>query len=172
MAVLDIDQGENIANASSMIGTSDPSLAIGAGTRVTFFEWEEISVGLLAQVSFVPYENFEGNPSTLFGSPATMDTEIHMTEVQIALGPTWNCTEYLSVYGGPFLHLIDGAADVNLTLGGSNFPDKVGIEQSTIFGGYIGASMRFSEHPNIICSIEFQATEAGHGLAIQLAISP
>ena len=105
-----------------------------------------------------------------------LDTEIHMTEVQIALGPTWNCTERLSIYGGPFLHLIDGVADLTATVtypgGDSSGADSVGIEQSTIFGGYIGASMRFSEHPNIICNVEFQATEAGHALAIQLAISP
>ena len=172
VAVLDVDQGENIADVGSMIGTSDPSLAIGAGTRVTFCEWEEISLGMLAQVSFVPFENLDGSSSTVFTSPATMTSKIRMTEVQIAIGPTWNCTEYLSVYGGLFLHLIDGVADFNLTLEGSNFPDTVGIEQSTILGGYIGASMRFSEHPNIICNVEFQATEAGHALAIQLAISP
>ncbi len=172
-AVLDIDQGENIENFSSLIGSSDDlSLAIGAGTRVTFFEWENISVGLLAQVSFVPIENFDGNPGTLFGYPASLDTKIHMTEVQIALGPTWNCTERLSIYGGPFLHLIDGVADLNAIVSGVALADSVGIEQSTIFGGYIGASMRLFESPNINCNVEFQATEAGHALAIQLAISP
>ncbi len=172
VAVLDIDQGANRDNFTSLIGRSDGSLAIGIGTRVTCFEWDELSIGLLAQVSFVPFENFEGSPSTLFGSPGTMDSEINMTEVQIAVGPTWNCTEYLSIYGGPFIHFIDGRADLNVALGGNSFPDSVGIEQSTIFGGYIGATVLFCENPNISCNVEFMATEAGHALAIQLAISP
>ena len=173
-AVIDIDRGENITNPSSMIGTSDPSLAIGAGTRVTLFEWEQVCLGMLAQVSFTPYENFKGNPhSTLFASPATMQSEMHLTEVQIAFGPTWNCTEYLSVYGGPFLHLIDGNADLLvITTSSGSALARPSIEQSTILGGYIGATLRFSEHPNISCNFEFQITESGHALAIQIAISP
>ncbi|MCK4849764.1 MAG: hypothetical protein KAT11_00360 [Phycisphaerae bacterium] len=174
VAALDIDQGENIDNFTALIGNSDDlSLAIGAGTRATFFEWENISVGMLAQISFVPFENFNGNSgSQIGGVPATLDTEIHMTEVQIALGPTWNCTEYLSIYGGPFLHLIDGVADLTAIFDGFSLADSVGIEQSAIFGGYIGASVRLFESPNINCNVEFQATGHGYALAIQLAISP
>ncbi len=172
VAVLDIDQGANRDNFTSLIGRSDGSLAIGIGTRVTCFEWDELSIGMLAQVSFVPFENFEGSPGILFGSvPATIDAEINMTEVQIAVGPTWNCTDYLSIYGGPFIHIIDGRADLVAT-NGSSIANSVGIEQSTIFGGYIGATVLFYENPNISCNVESMATEAGHALAIQLAISP
>lgn len=174
VVVLDIDQGKNIVDPSSMIGRSELSLGIGAGTRATLFEWDELSLGLLGQVSFAAYESFDGNPSaTLYASPATMSTEINMTEVQIAFGPTWNCTEYLSVYGGPFMQFIDGTANMTVvtTLNGTG-ADNVGFEQNTIFGGYVGATLRFSEQPNISCNVEFQANGNGYGLALQVVIAP
>ncbi len=160
----DIDQGANAnpLNLGSFMGNSDFDLSIGAGTRVTFFESDDVSLGLLAQISFAEIDSFDGN-----NAPPNFSTRLRITEIQIALGPTWNCAEGLSIYGGPFLHLIDGNAE--MAAGG--FQASIGIEQDAIFGGYIGAGIRLFESPNITCNIEFQGTGAGYAAAIQLAIA-
>ena len=174
VAAADVDRGANTADHfGALIGSSDFGLLIGGGARATLFTWKDISVGLLAQVSLVQLDDFDGNSGTLWGEPTSLSTELSMTEVQLAVGPTWNCTEDFSIYGGPFLHFIDGTADLTATTAGfSPLQDSVDISQRGVWGGYIGASMRFCESPNINCNVEFQATGAGYGAAIQLVITP
>ncbi len=163
-AAVSVDESANMDNYGSLIGSSNFNFAIGGGARVTFFESKDISVGLLAQISHTGIDDFNSSSDLLPG----LAFKLSMTEIQVAVGPTWNCTEWLSIYGGPFLHFIDGDISLNTTITG--WPAD--IEQDEILGGYIGANLRFSESPNINCNIEFQTTGAGYAVAIQLAISP
>lgn len=173
-ASANVDEDTNIDNYGALIGTSNFNVAAGVGAKVTFYESKDFSVGLLAQVSYTVIDDFNGNDGILFDLPSTLSTKLEMMEVQVALGPTWNCTEWLSIYGGPFLHFIDGEIKMIGTHEGipGTFPYNTIIDQSNIFGGYVGANLRFSKSPNINCNIEFQATGAGYAAAIQLAISP
>ena len=164
VAKIDVDQGANATprNMGFFMGNSDFDFSIGAGTRVTFVESDDVSLGLLGQISFARISSFDGND--LAGG---FTTDLHITEVQIAFGPTWNCAEGLYIYGGPFLHLIDGNAE----MASGGLQPSIGIKQDAIFGGYIGAGIRLFESPNISCNIELQGTGAGYAAAIQLAIT-
>lgn len=161
VADVGIDQDANAGNLGFFMGNSDFDIAIGGGTRVTLLESGDVSLGVLGQISFTRIDSFDGN------NLGVLSTDLHLTNVQIALGPTWNFAEGMYVYGGPFLHLIDGTADV----GFGPLQADVGIEEDGIFGGYIGAGIRVLESPNITFNIEFQATGGGNAAAIQLAFT-
>ena len=173
-AAVSVDEDANIGNYGALIGNSKFNASVGAGARVTFYESKNLSVGLLAQISYTVIDDFSGNSGTLFDTPATLSTKLTMTEIQVAVGPTWHCTEWLSIYGGPFLHFIDGKVEMVGTFEGfsGTFPYSAGIDQREVLGGYIGANLRFSESPNINCNVEFQTTGSRYAVAIQLAISP
>ncbi len=180
LAAIDVDSSVIADNPAASIGSSGFDFSIGGGARATIFEWKDISVGVLAQVSLVQLDGFDdyvGPDNGQFGADMTFSiSELTMTEVQLAFGPTWNCTENVSIYGGPFLHFVDGDLDRD---GVSFFPNAIPPESETfdinergVWGGYIGATVLFSKSPNINCNVEFQATGAGYGVAIQLSISP
>ncbi len=173
MAAADVDSGANPDHFGGLIGSSNFDFSIGAGARATIFEWKDISVGVLAQVSVVQLDGFDDYSAPDFlDRPVTVSTELTMIEVQLALGPTWNCTENFSIYGGPFLHFVDGDVDRTATISGFRDSDSLDISERGIWGGYIGATVFFSKSPNINCNVEFQATGGGYAVAIQLAISP
>ncbi len=172
VAAVDVDNGANADHFGGLIGSSDFDFFVGGGARATIFEWENISVGVLAQVSVVQLERFNDYSVDYFGDPVTVSSELTMTEVQLAFGPTWNCTENFSIYGGPFLHFVDGNLDRTAVYQDNNYPDRLDISERGVWGGYIGATVLFCKSPNINCNVEFQASESGYGVAIQLAISP
>ena len=167
---VDVDSGANTDNLGFFIGDSNLAFSIGGGTKVTFLEEGSISLGLLAQVSLTDISDFNGNTGAPLGVPASFSSEMRLTEVQIAVGPTWEVVEGVSVYGGPFVHFIDGEADLTGTISGSPAAATMDIGEAGVFGGYIGTSIRLFKVPNTIFNIEFQGTGAGYAAAVQLAV--
>lgn len=112
--------------------------AYGFGTKVTISEQDAITWGGLFQILWA-----EGD-DTVFGE----DAEIDAYEIQIAIGPTYDA-ENVRIYGGPFLHLVDGDLEVMGI-------DVADIEQDSVFGGYVGAQFDIAE--NSCVSVEAQFT--------------
>jgi opacity protein-like surface antigen len=130
----------------------DTEFAFGFGTRVTLWEQSpELKWGGLAQASWAKSEdkvtagNFSG------------DIEIDITEIQLAVGPSWTATKGVSIYGGPFCHLIYGDAEGKGRYMGT-YPMKASydIREVSWFGGYIGAQVDVTE--NIPLYLEWQHT--------------
>ena len=114
--------------------------AWGFGTRVTFIEKDEISWGALFQLMSLKAEE----TGRIGGYELDGDFDVY--EYQLAIGPTFDNT----VYFGPFVHFIDGDAD--LTSYGS-----VDIEQESEFGLYIGVMWELGNDTSL--NIEFQGTD-------------
>jgi hypothetical protein len=97
--------------------------------------------------------------------------EIKYWEVQLAIGPTWQMEDNFSIYGGPFLHFIDGDLDFSgetIDLGSRIGMESTGdIEEKSQFGGYVGASWDASERTS--CFIECQLTGDAWGIGIGAA---
>jgi len=132
-------------------------LAWGFGTRATFWQDEEVSWGGLFQVTWLE----PGDSSIdLAGDPAfSGDAEIDIWEVQIAIGPTLRLDDNFRVYGGPFLHFVNGDLDISgeTDIGFRVFTEAEGdIEEKSQFGGYVGAHLDVDE--NTSCCIELQFT--------------
>jgi len=74
--------------------------------------------------------------------------------MQIAVGPTWKLNDTLSIYGGPFVHLIDG--DV----------ENADLEEDSAFGGYVGAEAALADNTSLFGEIQL----TGSGWAIGAGI--
>ena len=123
--------------------------AWGLGTRATFIEGDDVSWGALFQ-----YTTLNADDAGYLGG-GTLDGDFDVHEYQLAIGPTFNNT----IYFGPFIHIIDGDADL------VNF-GSVDIEQDSEFGVYVGVMWELGNNTNL--NIEFQGTDDAKMGAISL----
>jgi hypothetical protein len=126
--------------------------AWGAGTKVTFGEKGNVSWGALFQ-----FMSFTAEGPGYIGNYSLVG-DYEVDEYQLAIGPTFDHGGS-SVYFGPFIHFLDGEADIN------NF-GSVDIEQKSEFGVYIGVLWEIAGSSNL--SIEFQGTDDAEMIAISL----
>lgn len=141
----------------------------GFGTRATFWQDDEISWGGLFQITFLEPD---GSSIRLLGDPGfSGDAEIDIREVQIAVGPTWRVDDNIRIYGGPFLHLVDGDLDISgrTVLEGTEIIMETSgdVEEESRFGGYVGTHLDVNE--NTSCFIECQLTGDAWGIGIGTA---
>jgi opacity protein-like surface antigen len=145
-------------------------LAWGLGTKATFWQDEQLSWGGLVQITWLD----PGDGSVkLSGDPAfSGKADINnMWEVQIAGGPTWRLENNLRIYGGPFLHFVNGDLDISGTTTdlGTEIHTKTSsdIKEKSEFGGYVGAQLDVDQ--NTSCIVEFQLTSDAWGIGIGAA---
>jgi len=112
--------------------------AYGFGTKATFVQKDSIVWGGLFQILWLESDD------NIIG----IDVGIDYYEIQIAFGPTYKVNG-TSIYGGPFLHFIDGDIDYGI-LGITS-----DIEQESEFGGYIGLNAELAENTNWQIELQF-----------------
>ena len=143
--------------------------AWGLGTKVTIWEDNDISWGGLLQMTWV--KPGDSDISLSGDSNYSGNAEIEFCEVQIAIGPTWRMEDNLSIYGGPFLHFVNGDLDFSgrtVELGSTIDMVSTGdIEEKSEFGGYVGASWDANERTSYF--IECQLTGDAWGIGIGAA---
>lgn len=165
VADADIDKSGNRSNLGSLLGNSDFGFAVGGGAKFTFFESEKIKWGVLTQISWGELD-FDRKSFSIMGVDGTISADIDIIEIQIAIGPTYQLMENVSIYGGPFLHFLDGDADLSGTLNGTPGKGSTDIEQDSMVGGYVGTEINLTE--SVDFNIEFQGTGAGYALGMGL----
>ena len=113
--------------------------AWGFGTKATFLKQENLNWGALFQMTWTDSKD------------KSQDVKFDFYDMQIAVGPTWKLDNTFSIYGGPFVHLIDGKVE---------FTDGHGdLKQDSEFGGYVGAEAALAANTSLFG--EFQFTGAG-----------
>jgi hypothetical protein len=131
-------------------GDDSSSYALGMGTKATFHTDGDVTWGGLAQVSWANFDGKRENP-VAGSSPGTFETDI--IEFQLAVGPTYRLREGVAIYGGPFLHFVDGEhSHVNSGGDKNNYP----IEERSSIGAYIGTRIGLAE--NSAFTVEYQQT--------------
>jgi hypothetical protein len=144
-------------------------LAWGFGTKATFWQDEQLSWGGLFQITWLDPDDssikLSGDPE--FSGKADVD----FWEVQIAAGPTWRVDDNLRLYGGPFLHFVNGNLDISgRTVDmGTEILTKVSgdIEEKSQVGGYVGAQLDVDQ--NTSCILECQLTDDAWSIGIGAA---
>jgi opacity protein-like surface antigen len=131
-----------VANADVEDFSGDYGFALGLGTKVTFLKQENLNWGALFQINWLNSED---------------DVELDAYDMQIAVGPTWKLSDTLSIYGGPFVHLIDGEIS----------DDNGDLEEDSAFGGYVGAEAALADNTSLFGEVQF----TGAGWAIGTGIS-
>ena len=145
---------------------SGTEFAVGCGIKATFYEEDNLKLGGLFQANWAEYD---GRLSAAHWAAADL-VEISITEIQVAVGPTYKLADNISIYGGPFLHFVVGDLDdeFNEVTGGGLLTSKYSwdVDESSNYGGYIGAQVDIAE--NFSCNIEYQQTESADALSAGL----
>ncbi len=154
----------------------DTHLSLGLRTGFTFYEKDALKLSALAQYSWAE-SDFDSLPlTTMVGGtsyPLIMSGNLSLHEIQISMGPTYELTECVSLYGGGFFHLMDGSLDLKGSLTTSGIPQfrydidsSYDIDQVSELGVYIGTRIKTSN--NISWGIEYQHTNSADAIAMRL----
>ena len=132
---------------------------IGFGTKATFIEKPDIEWGGLFQLLWAEAEG----RARAGGTP--WSASIGMWEIQIAAGPNYKLNEKMSIYGGPFLHIIDGKFKAYRMAGAGAI--RYDLDEGSIFGGYIGSKIKLTSNADFC--IEYQHTATADSIGMNLS---
>ncbi len=121
---------ENLDDVDYFDIEGSTEFAFGFGTKATVIEGDGLDWGALFQIMWLKSED-KVDP---------YDFEMDFYEIQIAAGPTYEANG-MCIYGGPFLHLLDG--DLDASMPGDSY--SFSMEQDSEFGGYAGAQFAIGE---------------------------
>ncbi len=145
---------------------SHADFTVGCGIKATFYEDDNLKLGGLFQANWA---EFDGRLSAAHWAAADL-VEMSITEIQVAVGPTYKLADNISIYGGPFFHFVVGDLDdeFNEVSGGGLLTSKYSwnVDESSNFGGYIGAQVDIAE--DLSFNIEYQQTESADALSVGL----
>jgi hypothetical protein len=144
---------------------NDSRLAVGGGTKATFYEIGNWSFGGILQMSWA---GWEGGAET---ESVTSSGEHSVTEGQAALGACYQFSPHFSLYGGPFATFYKGTSEgksasvagTTLTVGEASQD----TDMDAWFGGYLG--LRIQIHEKATAAIEFQYTADAYAVAANVA---
>ena len=165
VADTDPDNNNDWGGIPSNVGSSDEVFVLGGGAKWTLYNNAGFGWGLLTQVSWAEYD-FDGKSYSVNGHAVTLSPEFEIVEVQIATGPTLELNDAVTFFGGPFLYFLNGDADFEGTIDGSQSSISADIDQESILGGYIGLELELGR--NAVVSFEVQATSGSSGMGGQL----
>ena len=152
--------------------------AYGFNVKATFYEEANLKLGALLQMtfssneaSFIEDEDIPGTEDEI-DVDATFDIDYY--QLKIAVGPSYDVTEGVSIYGGPFYHLFSGDYDikktVDMTIEDHDVTGSVktsgDMDEQSSFGGYIGAQIDITE--NLPLAVEYQFTGDADILGLSL----
>jgi hypothetical protein len=146
---------------------SNTDFAVGAGIKVTFQENDRVKLGGLLQANWA---QLDGNLDAPHWEAAD-SVEFDVTEVQIALGPTYKLADPVLLYGGPFFHFVNGDLDDRFsetTEAGELLSSHYHwhVDESSVFGAYFGAQLDIGENTSV--NVEFQHTADADAIGIGL----
>ncbi len=151
--------GANLKN-DDLEFSGNTGFLFGVGTKVTWAKQDNLDWGAMFQIHWLNSED----SWTIDDEKVTLEVDAH--EIQVALGPTWKASDALSIYGGPFLHFLNG--DVDASAAGTSL-SLADIKQDSIFGGYIGAQLDIKPKPSEVTNgcylfVELQFTGGAWGI--------
>jgi len=163
---------------------SRPHFAIGFGTQSTLYDENNWKVGFLSQFSWTK-SHYDSVVSTttfvvdagpmlpaFYWEPITkeMSGRLSLKEMQFALGISHKLRNQSLIYGGPFLHILDG--DLNLSSSGFSSPysshvkNSFDIDKVVELGGYVGTQLILAKNTSV--NIEYQHTPSADVLGLSL----
>ena len=150
---------------------SSTDFAIGGGFKATFYDKDKLKIGGLIQTG---WSDLDGAIRPKEWPVADDTVQFDLTQIQIAVGPSYELTERVLIYGGPFLHLVRGDWEdvynqIDLGTGGLLTTKTTWtVEEDSSFGAYIGTQMEISENSSFM--IEYQHTSAANAVGASMAV--
>ena len=150
---------------------SNTDFTIGGGFKATFYDEGKLKIGGLIQAG---WSELDGAIRPKDWPVADDTVQFDLTQIQIAVGPSYELTDRVLIYGGPFLHLVRGDwEDVyNQVDGGTGglLTTKLSwnVEEDASFGAYIGTQMEMTENSSFM--IEYQHTSGANAVGANIAV--
>ena len=150
---------------------SNTGFAIGGGLKATFYDEGRFKLGGLIQAGWA---DLDGAIRPKEWPVADDTVQFDLTQIQIAVGPSYELTDRVLIYGGPFLHFIRGDwediyNEVDLGTGGLLTSQlSWNVEEDSNFGVYFGTQMEFTENSSFM--IEYQQTSAAKAVGASMAV--
>lgn len=123
---------------------------LGLGIKATLFDFSkdeeeaelksDLTIGVSAQVNWLRLDD-----SIPVCREHTIDVDIDVTEVIIAVGPTLDFGNW-SIYGGPAIYFLDGDVDLGQMEGQ--------LEETTDLIGFVGASVDVTSDVSIVAEYQ------------------
>lgn len=149
----------------------DNKFAIGFGAKTTFCEKGKLKFGGLFQASWASSDTTApvNWSSYQIGDMWSDTAHINIREFQFAVGPTYKLRDKVSIYGGPFFHIVDG--DVkgkwhNLVNGSYIGDERYDIDETSTFGAYVGTQVDLTHNTSF--NVEYQHTAAANALGMSM----
>ena len=111
--------------------------------------------------------NTWGNGNISLGGSGQTDAELELYEIQLAVGPTIPLCEGVCLYGGPFLHFVEGDLEVKNSASGRRY--EYDLEQHLELGGYVGLQAELGD-PNVQLGAECLWTGEAWGVGVGVTI--
>jgi hypothetical protein len=160
-----------IAKGEQFEYDSSTNIAWGLGTRLTLHESTDLSWGALGQITW--YNPSKSSASWTNPNNATRtlqaDLDLDFVEIQLAAGPTLTF-DSVSVYGGPFLHFVDGDMSLSGTYTQGAIPTSgpikghFDVEQKSEIGLYLGTQWLATDNAYWYADAQFTGDAWGIGL--------
>lgn len=162
-----MNKSQNRNNLAGYIGDSDYGFTFGGGIRNTFYQSEDGKEkwGLLAQFSYTSLD-FDKKNYLIDGFETTFSATADVLEMQIALGPNYEVTDKLSVYGGPFLHFVKGDMEIRGSVDGEPGHGSCDLKQESEIGCYVGLSAELTKNSDF--NVEYQFTDDAQAIGFRL----
>ena len=145
-------------SADDYDGSSE--FAGGFGTKFTVAEKDSVTWGGVFQMCSINSGGSISEDVPGYGL-VTMDVDIQALDIQFAFGPTYTKGSF-SIYGGPFLHFVDGDFDATLL----GVPVTFDIEQESVFGGYVGGQYELTENTSWFGEFQFTGDAWAFGTGV------
>lgn len=150
---------------------SNTDFAIGGGFKATFYDEDKLKMGALIQAG---WSDLDGAIRPKEWPVADDTVQFDLTQIQIAVGPSYELTDRVLIYGGPFLHFIRGDWEdiynqVDTGTGGLlTTKTSWNVEEDASFGVYFGTQIEMAENSSFM--IEFQHTSAANAIGANIAV--
>jgi opacity protein-like surface antigen len=135
-------------NAKADNFSGDYGFAWGLGTKYTFLKQDKLDWGALFQVNWLRSDDKVAG-ETVKAKPY---------DIVVAVGPNYQISNGLSIYGGPLLQWVRGKVDA---AGGSS-----DIKEKSVFGGYVGAQAELAANTSLFGEVQFTGDSWGIGTGI------
>ena len=126
----------------------DADLFFGIGARTTVWDEDDWTVGAFAQADWAETDG------DIEGTGWAGDSSVEFVHIRVGAGPTYQLTDRIRVYGGPFWQIIDGDKDYDERMPAPGYAEEFDLEGCSSYGGYVGAQIQL--FPQATGCVEWQ----------------
>jgi len=145
--------------------------AVGGGLKATFYDEGRFKLGGLIQAGWT---DLDGAIRPKEWPVADDTVQFDLTQIQMAVGPSYELTDRVLIYCGPFLHFVRGDWEdvynqVDVGTGGLLTTKTTwNVEEDSSFGVYFGTQMEINDNSSMM--IEYQHTSAASAVGASMAV--